>query len=246
MTTPEKTQAHLIIESGLVQVKHMGSWSPAINNMELYQSDSIRTGVNSSASIILFKGSIIRLDENTEVTLVEIIQEEENSVSIQQNAGRTWNTVQKISGIDNYEIQTPTTVASVRGTSFDVNVNESGGTIVSVIRGIVNITKTINGTIYNIELNENYSITVSNNKIGQQKSFDQDEWIEDNLLKDEGFKEDLKEVIYGKIEPYIDDLKNLYGMTDEEIDTLIIAYINGDFSIPTETPDEYRKLFDLS
>ena len=43
--------------------------------MDLYESDSIKTGEDTSASIILFKSSIIRLDNNTEVTIGKLIQE---------------------------------------------------------------------------------------------------------------------------------------------------------------------------
>jgi len=222
--TSDVVKAQLIIESGTVQVKHTGSWTEATSGMELYQSDSVRTGYNASASIILFKGSVIRLDNNTEITLKKIIQQEETSVTIQQDAGRTWNTVQKISGIDNYEVQTPTTVASVRGTSFDVNVHANGITVVSVIKGMVNVSKTENGTVFIVELNENWSITVDHDEMGQQQPFEPDDWIQDNLLKDDTFKGDLKEILYSKIEPYIDDLKNLYGMTDEEIDVLLDGY----------------------
>jgi hypothetical protein len=245
-TTPETAKAQLVIESGTVEVQHLGSWAGGTNNMELYQSDSIRTGINSSASVILFKGSIIRLDENTEITLKEIIQEEQTNIIIQQDAGRTWNTVQKISGIDNYEVQTPTTVASVRGTSFDVDVNESGLTVVSVVKGIVNVSITENGTEYNVQLNENWSITVESKKSNPKKPIEVDEWIEDNLLKDDSFVGELKTVIYSRLEPYIDELKSLYGMTNEEIEVLIEGFIRGDFSIPAETPEEYKILFDLS
>jgi len=252
-TTSDAVDAQLIIENGSVQVKHFGSWADATNGMNLYQSDSIKTGDNTSASIIILKGSIIRLDENTEITIKEIIQGTEINVTIQQDAGRTWNTVQKISGIDNYEVETPTTVASVRGTSFDVNVDNDGVTIVSIVKGIVNISITENGTVYSVELTKNWSITVSHDIIGDQldgyghiEQFEPDEWIQDNLLEDNIFKDSLKEIIYKKIEPYIDDLKSLYGMTDEEIEVLIVGFINGDFSIPPETPEKFKELFDLS
>lgn len=246
---PESAKAQLIIDSGTVQIKHAGeSWTSAEDGMDLYQSDSVKTGEDSSATIILFGSSIIRLDSNTEVTLQEIIQqEEETSVKIKQDAGRTWNTVMKISGIDDYEVQTPTTVASVRGTTFDVTVdNESGISIVNVIKGAVNVTGTDNGTVYTVQLNENWSITVGLDEMGEQQPFDLDDWILNNLLKDEAFKEDLKNILYERIEPYIDDLKDLYGMTDEEIEVLIDNYIAGKFSIPPETPDEFKDLFDLS
>lgn len=243
----DEPKAQLIIESGIVQVKHTGeSWTAAEDGMDLYESDSIKTGDNSTASIILFKSSIIRLDSNTEVTLKEIIKAEETSVKIKQDAGRIWNTVSKVSGIDNYDVETPTAVASVRGTSFDIDVDEEGITIVKVIKGIVNVTLTKEGTVYTVQLNENYSITVDFDEMGDPQPFEVDDWINNNLLKDESFKEDLKNKLYEKIEPYIEDLKNEFGMTDKEIEILIDGYIEGEFSIPPETPEKYKKLFDLS
>ena len=126
----ESISAQLIIDSGTVQLKHAGeSWITAENGMLLYQSDSIKTGDETSASIVLFQSSVIRLDSNTEVTIQELIKKEgETSVSLKQDAGRTWNTISKISGIDDYDVQTSTTVASVRGTAFDVNIKPDGKT----------------------------------------------------------------------------------------------------------------------
>ncbi len=247
--TTDVVNAQLIVESGTVQIKHAGgSWVSAQNSMLLYQSDSVKTGDNTSASIVLFKSSIIRLDSNTEVTIQEILQQAgETSVKIKQDIGRTWNTVSKMSGIDNYEVQTPTAVASVRGTSLDVNVHANGTTIISVIKGIVNVSITENGSIvYTIEINENWSVTVDFDEMGQPEPFDLDDWILNNLLKDEQFKKDLKEILYERIEPYIPELKDLYNATDEEINILIDGFIGGDFSLPPDTPDWIRELFDLS
>ena len=147
--SPDAVRAQLIIESGSVQVKHSGEpWISAQNGMLLHQSDYIKTGNNTSASIILFESSIIRLDSNTEVALQEIFdQEGKSSVTIDQNAGRTWNTVRKISGIDDYEVQTPTTVASVRGTAFVVIVEPNGTTYYGVSHGTLNVSSISNGVI---------------------------------------------------------------------------------------------------
>jgi len=244
----EEVKAQLVIESGTVQVKHAGeSWTTAESGMDLYESDSIKTGDNSNASIILFKSSIIRLDSNTEVTIKELIKNaDETSVTIQQDAGRIWNTVSGVSGIDNYDVETPTAVASVRGTTFDMEVDEEGITVVNVLKGIVNVIQNVDGTVYAVELNENYSITIDYDEMGEPQPFDVDDWIENNLLKDGLFKEDLKQKLYEKIEPYLEDLKDEFDMTDREIEILIEGFIEGDFTIPPETPDEYKKLFDLS
>jgi hypothetical protein len=239
-----ESTAELVDIFGDVEVKQGDTWVTAENNMELHRYDSVRTGDNSSASIIIFKGSIIRLDSNTEVYLEELIQGEEGTfVTIEQEAGRTWSTVQKISGIDEYEVQTPTAVASVRGTSFDINI-ENGTTIVGVIKGSVDVKKTDNETVYTVL--ENYSVAVDSEEVGEPEDFDLDDWITNNLLKDEDFVDDIKDVLRERIEPYLDELRERVDIPDEDIEILIDLYVQGKFTIPPETPDHLKEIFDLS
>ncbi|UCE38558.1 MAG: FecR domain-containing protein [Thermoplasmata archaeon] len=249
---PEVAKAQLIIESGVVQIKHEGgSWTSVQNGTLLYQSDTVKTGNDTSASIILFKSSIIRLDSNTEVMIQEIIQQTgETSVKIQQDIGRTWSTISKISGIDNYDVQTPTTIASVRGTTIDVNVTTEGNTTVSVINGSAIVSRTQNGTIVDTtEVNENQSVTVDPKLINQSleiKPVEKDGWIQKNQQKDEEFRGNVKEELYRRIEPYIPKLKEQYGMTDEELDVLIDGYLKGYFDLPPDTPDWIREIIEYS
>lgn len=245
-------KAQLFIDYGNVQVKHAGeSWTSAENDMDLYQSDSVKTGDNTSASVILFESSVIRLDSNTEVTLQEIFQQEgETNVKIEQDSGRTWNTVTKISGIDNYEVQTPTTVASIRGTAFVVIVESNGTTYYGVAHGILNVSSVSNGTIQDfIDVSGNESVIIyidMVNKSLEIKSFDKDDWVVENLLKDEEFRGDVKEELYNRIGPYIPELKETYGITDKEFDVLIDGYLKGYYDLPPETPAHVRDLFELS
>lgn len=247
-----EAKAQLVIESGTVQVKHAGeSWTSGQNGTLLYPSDSVKTEDNASAIIILFKSSIIRLDSNTEVMLQEILEQEgETSVTIKQDAGRTWNTVLKISGIDNYEVQTPTTIASVRATAFVVIVQPNGTTYYGVAHGILNVSSVSNDTIQDvIDLNENESVIVyidMVNKSLEIKPFDKDDWIIENLLKDEQFRNDVKEELYSRIEQYIPELKERYGVTDEELEALLEGYLLGYYDLPPETPDWIREIIELS
>ena len=250
--TDDVTKAQLFIDYGNVQIKHAGeSWSSAENGMNLYESDTVKTGDNTSASVILFESSVIRLDSNTEVTLQEIYQEvEETNVLIKQESGRTWNTVSKISGIDNYEVQTPTTVASVRGTAFVVIVQPNGTTYYGVAHGVLNVSSVTNDTVQGyIDINENESIVIfidMVNKSLEVKPFDKDDWVIENLLKDEEFREDVKKELYERIGPYLPELKETYGITDKEFDVLIDGYLRGYYDLPPETPAHVRELFELS
>jgi len=219
--------------------------------MFLYQSDLVKTGNDTYASIILFESSIIRLDSNTEITLKEIITDaDRTSVTIQQDAGRTWNTVLKVSGIDDYEVQTPTTVASVRGTSFDVYIKDDNITDVGVVRGVVTVSKIFNNEIVDsIELKMNQVTSIYANKFDQILKIVEfliDDWVLKNQLKDQDFQYDVKEDLYERIDPYIPEIKERWGVTDEELDVLVEGYINGNFDLPPETPNWIKDLMELS
>jgi hypothetical protein len=255
--------AQLIIESGTVDIKHAGgSWISAENGMILSESDSVRTGNNTYASVVLFESSIIRLDSNTEITLQEFIQEAgDTNVKIKQDAGRTWNTVLKVSGIDDYEVQTPTTIASVRGTSYDVHLYDDSQTEIGVSIGTVLVSSVQNGQIIDtIEVNKDEAVTIDPDTIGQPleiKPFEKDDWVLLNQQKDEDIIEfglsmyigqtiNVKEELYKRIEPYIPQLKEQYGVTDEELEVLINGYLKGEFDLPPETPNWIREIIELS
>ena len=250
----DEPKAQLVIESGTVQVKHAGeSWTIAEDSMNLFESDSIKTGENSSATIILFKSSVIRLDSNTEVTIKKLINdEEEKGVTIQQNAGRTWNTVTQVSGMDNYDVETPTAVASVRGTSFDYYILSNGSIIINVASGIVNITIFKNGeVIHTIEVPETLAVIIDPYNLDEPPetySYTEDDWIRENLGKDKELYEDLKEELWKRIEPFLEDLRELLdgNPTDEEIDALIDGYLSEVWDLPDDAPDWAKDLFEFT
>jgi hypothetical protein len=251
----DEPKAQLVIETGTVQVKHAGeSWTNAEDGMYLYESDSIKTGDNSIASIILFKSSVIRLENNSEVTIKYLIHVADNKgVTIQQNAGRTWSTVSQASGMENYNVETPTAVASVRGTSFDYYILANGTIIISVGEGDVNITvfDEDGEVVHTLEVPETLSATIEPYKIGdppKTKSYTEDEWIRENLGKDEELYEDLKEELWNRIEPFLSDLRDILDgyPSDEEINALIEGYLTGDWNLPDDAPDWAKDLFDFT
>ena len=115
--------AVLIIDKGSVEINHGSGWSPAASGIALRANDAVRTLTDSQASIIFFGSSAVRLDQNTEVKISELLADKENTkVSLNQESGRIWNKVTKLSGFEDYSIETPTAVATVRGTGFDSKV----------------------------------------------------------------------------------------------------------------------------
>jgi len=121
--TSSKTRvAFLNIEEGQVEVDTGNGWQAAEDSMALGLDDKVRT-IEGKAVIILYETILVQLEENTEITIEELSKE---NVKVYQSSGSTWNKFAAISGIQSYQVETPTTVATVRGTSFWVDVESVG------------------------------------------------------------------------------------------------------------------------
>jgi hypothetical protein len=86
-----------------------------------HEGETVKTGPNEEKTITFPNGSELRLDVNTEV---KINKGSENEVSIFQTLGRTWSRVIKLLGVQSYAVETPTALATVRGTSFAVTLDD--------------------------------------------------------------------------------------------------------------------------
>ncbi len=117
LAPPSVAAAILYVESGDVQVNTGKGWHPATDEMELKQGNQIKTG-EGEATVILQEGEVVHLQPNTEIKLDSISGE---SIKLSQTVGETWNKVTKISGVSEFTIETPSTVATVRGTEFMLN-----------------------------------------------------------------------------------------------------------------------------
>jgi len=111
--------AFLNVEEGNVQVNHGKGWIDAVDEMELGLKDRIKTLEDGYASVVLFESTIISLDPGTEILIENL---EKAHQKIKQEAGSTWNKFTGLAGVEGLSIETPTTVATVRGTSFGVDM----------------------------------------------------------------------------------------------------------------------------
>jgi hypothetical protein len=237
--------ATLVVDSGTVQVKHGdGSWTDAASGMELNTKDSVKTLENSGASIIFFDSNIMRLDQNTEVSISSIVSQK--SISFDQASGNTWSKISKASGIREYEVSTPTTVATVRGTGFAVKMAD-GKTDVLVGHGTVNVSsfveeeKIIEGKkikekkiLKSVAVEANHSTTVLKDRLDvvEVKRIEvPDAWIDDNRVKDEKFVEEKAKELIIKHKALLDIAKSRYGVTDEQIKFYSEGFVRGDFTI---------------
>jgi hypothetical protein len=120
----------LIVEEGNVLFKEDANDSYQSideDEIELSSGSFVKTRENSFAQIILPSNSVISIDQSTEIQ----IEFEENTTKIDQLLGNTWHRVKSLTEDDTYEVKTPNTIASVRGTIFSVGVAEEDNEFIS-------------------------------------------------------------------------------------------------------------------
>lgn len=131
--------------TGTVQVLRNGSTNPvnATNGMELGVGDTITTGNDGSANLTFFDGSVMEIKANSEILVNELSTASTGStaVSLKETVGSTINRIGKlVDSASKYEVDTPAAVAVVRGTVFDLLVQQNGTTTVKAEQDSVSFT----------------------------------------------------------------------------------------------------------
>ncbi|MDP9252413.1 MAG: FecR family protein [Chloroflexota bacterium] len=126
--------------SGEVQVRHAASsFVSATDGEVLVAGDTVRTADGARAILTYFEGSTVSIEPNSELMIEQASSSSDGStiVLMQQNFGRTWHVVTKlITGNSKYEVKTPASTASVRGTAFQVD-SDAERTVVTTTEGKV-------------------------------------------------------------------------------------------------------------
>jgi hypothetical protein len=104
--------------------------------------DQIFLTAASTAHLLLIDGSIIELAAGTEINVDELVIDEATyRVHLRLLGGRTVSRVVSVLGVgDRFEISTPSSTASVRGTIFTVAYISAGETFISCDEGQVEVT----------------------------------------------------------------------------------------------------------
>lgn len=129
------TPAFLYVDEGTVDVNTGSGWTKAINEMTLSQGASVRTGADGRATIVLHESEMVRLEPNSNVSIKDLSKDK---LAVSQSSGKTVSQIRKLTGVTDFSVETPDTVATVRGTGFAVFVEEDG-TEVLVDEGVVGV-----------------------------------------------------------------------------------------------------------
>lgn len=129
--------AKLEIVSGQIKLTRVGSTKTDVitQGCELFSGDLLETLRESKAILIYADGTNMRIKERT---LVEV-----QPMSIKVFKGKTWYKFTK-RGTE-FRIETPTLIAGIRGTEFEVAVSSRKKASISVVEGAVAVNSIVRG-----------------------------------------------------------------------------------------------------
>ncbi len=202
--------------------------------MELSPGMTISTGASSTASLLLYKGIAVRLDENTTATVGTLSRK---SVRLSQLTGTTWNKILRIAGVEEYTLQTPFTTATVRGTAFAVKVSPERA-IIKVAEGTVIAEQEGKTT----PVAEEQQVEATAEEISYEE-YTTDGWVEQNLALDEQFVEEAAEEFIAENAGEYDEAARELDVPPEELEAWAEAYVEGGVAeIVPETTEELNTL----
>lgn len=127
----------LTFTTGMVDARDgEGTWDPADIGLEFTRDWSFRTADASSAELQFGDFAVIHMDEETELVvdrLVDSAEQKDNRIDLV--SGTLRGRLDRLRGDEDLRVRTDSSVAGVRGTSFEVSVDEAGRTSVAVLSG---------------------------------------------------------------------------------------------------------------
>jgi Tfp pilus assembly protein PilF len=129
----EQWVAKVVSVQGTVEVKKVGEarWQPVKLNDTYCPGDEIRAQERSRANLALINEAVLRLNQNTSMTLGEFKEKQTSLVDLFKGAAHFFSRRPR-----SLEVETPFAIAGVRGTEFFIEVQE-GQTFLSIFQGEV-------------------------------------------------------------------------------------------------------------
>jgi hypothetical protein len=117
-----------------------GEWKAAQLNVELSEGDAVHTGSESRAELTLPDGSVVRVDENSELAVSELAGgADDQKAGAALGFGRMWARVRGVMGAGSFTAETPTAVAAIRGTVFRVDFGADSTFALRVYEGVLEV-----------------------------------------------------------------------------------------------------------
>ena len=142
--TEEETFSATLVEfegEVFIQKPEEDVWLPVEKDIPLEEGDRIKTGNQSCVEILMDDGSLLKLEQNSEITLSELSADHKTKrISSRMSLwfGRLLSNIVKFThSRSRFDVHTPAMIAGVRGTEFVVETTDSEQTDVGVFEGQV-------------------------------------------------------------------------------------------------------------
>ncbi len=187
------------------------------SGLELYNDDLLKTGDNGFVMFVyLDDGSLIKVHKNSEVYITGKIQDKNINKRVNAGDGFFRFDVKEQKG-DEFTVVTPSSVASVKGTDFVIDVGPEGD-IFYGFDGIVDISNKISNTRQRLE-KDNKVESLKTGNISVDIMTEQDYIIIDNI-------ESEVEVEEQEVEPEDDDGSGSIDQIEETVKEIRITVLN--------------------
>ena len=108
-------------------------WRAAKVNQQVFPSNLVRTGDSSKMALLFPDRTQIRLAQNSVLQIKEVSQGKDQKTILNLNAGRSW--MQSKTSPGGLIMQTPSALASIRGTDWEIVVDPDGRSTLTVFSG---------------------------------------------------------------------------------------------------------------
>lgn len=191
------------LDRGNVEVRRASTteWTLAKNGDELQVGDSVRTGNDGQATLTFFDLTQSRLGPNAEVLVSELQAPGPASalhIRLDLQAGRLWSHILRLFELDDtFAVTAQRTVATVRGTTFNVE-RQADGLTLSVTESAVELSGASSqddGFKQPLVVSEGFAVSLDGQgKLGQTTALTDDilenDWFDSNGHRDGSFEED--------------------------------------------------------
>jgi tetratricopeptide (TPR) repeat protein len=121
------------------------AWSPAKVKQRLFPTNFVRTLDLSRMGVLLSEGTQIRLAPNSQLQIKEATRGPDTKTILNLNSGRSW--VQSKIAPRGLVMETPSAVAAIRGTDWEMAVDPDGRATLSVLSGEVEFSNDLGSVV---------------------------------------------------------------------------------------------------
>jgi hypothetical protein len=146
--TKNSSYAYIQEVSGPVWIERLNWLYPAEKAAPLMVNDQVKTGLQGSATIRFLQRHLVKLGPDTSFKITKLdTKEKREFILLNLDIGTIFVEVRKrfLTLID-FKVETPAAIAGVRGTKFQLSVNNQGQTELTVDEGTVLFTSKADGS----------------------------------------------------------------------------------------------------